>query len=81
MTNNNFPDWIKEIFDLMETETDPTPVMSAKELSKLNAKEVKPEKIPAGCVFIGSTFEAYGDRRYYKTPNNEYIYTYYSIGD
>jgi hypothetical protein len=25
--------------------------------------------------------EAYGDRNYYRTPDNKYIYTYYSIGD
>lgn len=74
-------DFLDYIFNLMETPEDPTPGLSREELEKLEAKEARPEAVPTGSVWIGSTMEAYGDRNYYRTPDNDYIYTYYSIGD
>jgi hypothetical protein len=74
-------DFFDYIFNLMDLETEPAKGMNTTELYQLNAKEVKPESIPAGAEWIGTTLEAYGDRIYYRTPDNEYIYTYYSIGD
>lgn len=75
----NCRDFIDYIFELLETPEDPTPGLSRKELEALNAKEV--QTAPENSTWIGSTMEAYGDRNYYRTPDGEYIYTYYSIGD
>lgn len=75
-------DFIDYIFNLMDLDTpDTDPGLSRKELEKLEAKEVKPENIPTGSTWIGSTMEAYGDRNYFRTPDNKYIYTFYYIGD
>lgn len=78
MTNRDFIDYI---FNLLETPEEPNPGLSRKELEALNAKEVSPAAVPNNSTWIGSTMEAYGDRNYYRTPDQEYIYTYYSIGD
>lgn len=75
-------DFLDYIFNLMDLDTpDTNPGLSAEELNQLEAKEVKPEAVPEGSVWIGSTMEAYGDRNYYRTPDDEYIYTFYYIGD
>jgi hypothetical protein len=72
-------DFINYLFELLESPAEHDPGLSRKELESLNAKEVK--TAPVNSQWLGSTMEAYGDRNYYRTPDGEYIYAYYSIGD
>lgn len=47
----------------------------------MHFKEVRLPELPKDSICVGSEFAAYGDWKYYVSPNGEYLSTYYSIGD